>query len=374
MALSDETLDAFGSLREPVGAVRAAVSSGLELVEAGDLAVAEPQIFEDAIRGVETAVDDWLDESGEAEITLLRNITSPARLARDPEAAEEAFARLAALQQVHVIVASMTAKLVFLDGIDYAEYRTGPVDARDAPDLFGEAFDLIVKISRRDENVRASSKATVVEDVVDAIVDQTGDATCALFRHGVPHAVVAHTAANLLKQAISLGSDRIVPVASLMVGRVARLVSRILRRVRHILNGVLDAIPDGVRTLLGDIISYVDLPKRGVTRLVGNVVLHAPSVKAAGSAAFASATTDQRRTQSRSLRKLEKSNTKWVGPVVPVSRGIPPLWTVPIGPVPAGAVAVSAMLARTVLISADQLDSYLTPDFWAGVLRITHAA
>jgi hypothetical protein len=41
-----------------------------------------------------------------------------------------------------------------------------------------------------------------------------------------------------------------------------------------------------------------------------------------------------------------------------------------VGPIPAWAIADCALLAWTLVISADQLDSIETVDFWPGVVRI----
>ena len=65
-----------------------------------------------------------------------------------------------------------------------------------------------------------------------------------------------------------------------------------------------------------------------------------------------------------------KTHQRWVGPVCVVSRGLAPLWAVPLGPVPTAPVAAVALLAWTVILTYDQLDAPGAPlDVWKGVIR-----
>ncbi|WP_156751690.1 hypothetical protein [Mycobacterium sp. E2497] len=84
----------------------------------------------------------------------------------------------------------------------------------------------------------------------------------------------------------------------------------------------------------------------------------------------------ERNRRGARLGKLEKSNKKWLGPIKLLSPGVGHLWYVPIPlPVPphalpAAPAAAAVLLAWTLLLSGDQLDTrYPYPNFWKGVVR-----
>jgi hypothetical protein len=71
------------------------------------------------------------------------------------------------------------------------------------------------------------------------------------------------------------------------------------------------------------------------------------------------------------IKKLKKLHARWVGPVRYTADGLPLLAPMMVGPVPAAAIAGVGLLAWTVIVTGDQLDTSrrFFPDRWAGVVR-----
>lgn len=95
-----------------------------------------------------------------------------------------------------------------------------------------------------------------------------------------------------------------------------------------------------------------------------------------GEAAYNAAPAAQRNKRGTRLRKLEESNKRWLGPIKLLAPGVGHLWAVPIPlPVPphvlpAAPAAAAVLLAWTLILSGDQLDSrYPYPNLWKGVVR-----
>ena len=170
-----------------------------------------------------------------------------------------------------------------------------------------------------------------------------------------------------------------------MVKRISRLIKLVIGRLHEL----LEAVSSGFRDAVGAILGAFD-PEELIT---GNIIVHLVGrvfkSETIASTAFKNLAkcrtiwTDgqlqlhriesrERKRRVRGLKKLTRSNKRWVGPAGAVAAGLGPLWAAGVAGVPAAPVVAFVLLAWSILITGDQLDAEgLYPNFWKGVLRIS---
>lgn len=227
-----------------------------------------------------------------------------------------------------------------------------------------------------------------VDSAVNTILNQSADATKKVFTGlvvgpltsivplppGMP--VPEELVRWLLEQFGDWGIEQAVDE---LPGRVCKLVRQPFKRARRLLVKILGTHRGAVLKGLDELLGYGAATKG--TQLIAQAmswVYNTGNVLDRAYDAFNPEdnplTQSQRRSRSERLKKLEKSNRRWVGPVERLSGGIGPLWAIPIPcgpvPVPAAPAAAIVLLAWVVLLSGDQLDTrHPYPNFWKGVVR-----
>lgn len=210
-----------------------------------------------------------------------------------------------------------------------------------------------------------------VGEVVREIVERAGESASAVLfgLAGGTGDVLFSALASPLGTALELGPEAVRSAVGDVAGRIAGLVGRLIARVQDVLAAVLGGYRDAVGAVIeeADPASYVGESLAG--KVLGRL-WRADGVRAEATARLAAAPADTPQ-RVRRLRRLVHANRRWVGPVRYAARGLPHLWAVPLGPVPAAPVAGVALLAWTTLVTADQLDAAGPyPDLWRGVVRI----
>jgi hypothetical protein len=377
--------DLLGDLRDVEGLV-AAVRDAVDAALAAGRGAGRALTAGDAVAGVEAATQAWLDRTAPLEQRLLAHADA------EPGDAEDVAARLGGLALLHVAAAGDVGAVEALDRGDGADdvrslaagagwpehasamqataFDGGVVRALGEPDTDGgpdEGPDATLRAEPEGDEGPAEDVAEVVRE----IVQRAGEgASAVLFglAGGVGEVLFA-TLSSPLTAALDLGPDAVRSAASGIAGRIAGLVGRLIARVQDVLVAVLGNYREAVGAVIeeADPASFVGEALAG--KVVGRV-LRADGIRAEAVARLAA---DPRATarRVRRMRRLVRSNGRWVGPVRFAARGLPHLWGVPLGPVPAAPVAAVALLAWAIVVTGDQLDAAgPVPDVWVGVLRI----
>jgi hypothetical protein len=327
----------------------------------------------EGIGALEQAVGDWLRATERVEQQLRVHAMEFGSDRFDAEA------RLGGIALLHVSIASDIATVAPFDSLPpdarasaLPERSHLPASAVTSSEILiaGELGETLSQPIERDGPDRVAPDPIaddrfdeVVSEVVREIVDRAGSAGTSvlvgmggvlLHVLGPLHEAVRATPA-FIRDAFQRGALRIARLVKLVVGRATE---------------VLDAVFSGYRSAVSEILEHAVERKFDpfgaalIARIVGDDDVRARAAQQLRSV----------KRPRRAIRRVRKTTTlhkHWVGPVPFAAKGLPALWAVPIGPVPAGAVPAVVLLAWTVLLTGDQLDSArpFVPDLWAGVVR-----
>jgi hypothetical protein len=237
-----------------------------------------------------------------------------------------------------------------------------------------------------------SNSDIAVRGAVMKILQQAADATEKIFERllvgsiadvvGVPGGGVVDPKELIRWLLEHLGEWGLKDAVDEMSGRISKLVRQLFKRATSLLIKVLG---EDQAAVLGKVSELLEQDAANLSRqlLVSAMswVYETGQVEDRAWEGFnpegRSLPASDRDRRIEKLKKLEKSNRRWVGPVEALSHGIGPLWAVPIPcvpiPVPAAPAAAIVLLAWVVLISGDQLDAGRPyPDVWKGVVRRSH--
>jgi hypothetical protein len=386
--ISAEVLDQLARLEGQVAGVRNAIDAVLVASREPD----SPLTVEIAIAEVEKSAEEWLAVTAELEARILAH--------GDPADEDDVQARVGGIALLHTSVAADVAALQPLD-----ELEPGlPVSSATLPEevttlqaaAFGEGGLVAALVQPLEENddgednddgadgqrgddtdggdtnggakddSRGTSRAfdPDVDDVVSDLTNRAGAAgTAVLF--GLAGGV-GHLFSDLLPH-LQPALDRTPGEVRTAVGRIGGIVRRCISRV----DSLMDTVLKGYRPTVSAIVDEADPASLVTETLAGHVIgriLRADEVRVEASRRLRAAGAPRKRI--RRLRRLAKSHHRWVGPVRVVSKGLPHLWAVPIGPVPAAPIAAVVLLAWTAILTSDQLDAPRAPlDIWKGVIR-----
>ncbi len=364
MPVPSELLAQLAQLEGPIADVRNAVQESREPHPG--------RRVRDAVRIVELAVHAWLESSGQIESDLIEH----GRL--HPNDLADVQARIGGLEMLHLSAAADVATLQPLDEISegslVSEVKLEPDYSSTLQDVAFDEGRILDAISHQfdepDEVAGASSDdrdLDLIDEVVKDIIGRGGAAGTAVLigLAGGSGAVFASVAPHLTT-AIGVAPDTVRSALVAATRRISRLVLALVTRATEVLTEVLG----GYREAVGSMVEAAD-PTSLVTesladRVLGRIV-SADTVRKRAKGELAKGT--DVRSRYRRLRQLKVSNSRWVGPVRIVAKGLPKLWAVPIGPVPSAPVAAVALLGWTLLITGDQLDAQGFPNIWKGVVR-----
>jgi hypothetical protein len=339
----------------------------------------------EALARVEEATTHWFAVADELEGAL------DDVLERRPENESEVRACQSALMLLHTAVMNEVALVQPLELVDGDQRLADTPDWPAAEDAvleevaFGRGDLVALLYIGTDDDPGPEPPGTVAsnQEVGQAVLYGSADAV---------KAVIAGASAAPLVGAVPLPAGVSDPIRELLErfgewaldeaiddlpGRVSKLVRLALKRVKRllgkILHGYRDDVIDASDQLLSDGARDESAHRTVVAQLMSRLY-DTGDVLDRGTAAIDAAHGLELRARVRRLRKLEKSNGRWVGPVKLLSPGLGKLWAVPIplGPVllPAAPAAAAALLAWVVLVSGDQLDTRRHfPNFWKGVVR-----
>ena len=376
MAVPPPLLADLRALGTTLAAVRDAVDAALAAGRGADLAPGR-----DAVAGVEAATEAWLVRSRALEERLVAHGEA------EPADAEDVAGRLGGLAVLHVAAAGDVGAVASLDrgagagpvalasppayasAIQATAFDGGVVRSLGSPDTGDD--DEPPEPGLRAGAGRDEGPGADADEVVQEIVERAGEgASAVLFGlAGGAGELLFSALASPLGTALELGPEAVRSAVADVAGRIAGLVGRLIARVQDVLAAVLGGYRDAVGAVIeeADPASYVGESLAG--KVLGRL-WRADGVRAEATARLAAAPADTPR-RVRRLRRLVRANRRWVGPVRYAARGLPHLWAVPLGPVPAAPVAGVALLAWTTLVTADQLDAAGPyPDVWRGVVRI----
>lgn len=351
-----------------------------------------------AVDGINQAMDKWStvyhDFVGDIEATL-----------RDHPKSSEAVTALRALSQLQVGASQETALAVKLDTLDrntrLADIPNWPTDQRAALEetAFGPAQNPsagLISLMRAgtDDDPRPERPGQVDGDAVGHAVRviriQTAESINSVFV-GLAAVPVLDMIIPLPegKEALELLRDALEEPTSWAVEEVAKEIPKVisrwsrwaLRKATELLHRVLGDHRVQVLERVDELLK-VGSAKSGTNLISGALVwvYDTGDVIERGEAAFEPPgqplPAGQRRNRATRLRKLEESNKKWLTPIKLLSPATGHLWCVPIPlpipphAIPAAPAAAAVLLAWTVLLSGDQLDTrYPFPNVWKGVVR-----
>ena len=409
MAISDALLAEMGELHQPITQVMSSIEGLIDPEYSGTWS---NRSVDAALGDVDSSVANWVRTSLQCERQLLAHADEL------PEDAYAVQARLGAFMMLHITMASDVAKLLPFDeasgdssvsqvheaaadlGIQlplraYAirevalgtdglvqsmsileETEFGESSEQAAPDAEDDNSGSI-----EDQAKEAIARADVLKEDLDEIVGDVIDEVvtdlverAARSSSGVLIGLAGggmHILADFLphlSSAINAVPDDVRQLVLRTVKRVARLVRILIARAQAALASVLQGYSAAVKGMM-----QVADPASLITEaFAGNVVgkiVHSKQVRRVARERLSQASRQHAR--QKRLKALMKTHRRWVGPVRVVAGGLPHLWAVPVGPipVPAAPIAAVALLAWTVLITGDQLDSPGYVDFWKGVIR-----
>lgn len=370
MAMPQELLYDLARLEGEVARVASAVDEVRSQIEGARTRVN----LDEVLAGLESSVDSWLSRTADLEARLLHHVLE------DSTDADAVMARLGALALLHTAVASDLAVLYPLDDVDegalarhamHRPRRAYESTIRDAAFGEGRLISALCTPDDEDSNDDAAVEPAQDEDV-DAIVKdlveragRSGTAVLGGLAEGAGRLVFGELSPHL-RRAAGLAPTELRAAVQRLTGHISRLIGRVLIRIDSIWSTVLGSY----RPAVDAVIKAVDPASLVLETLAGEVVgriMRAEQVRTVAAAALEGAA--DRPARVRRIRALSKKHHRWVGPVRVVARGIPHLWAVPIGPLPAAPVAAVGLLAWTFLVTGDQLDApgpY--PRVWTGVV------
>jgi hypothetical protein len=402
VALSPDVLSEIANLVGPLAEVRQAV----ELVVAAQQPDADPLTKEDALSSVERATGIWLDASGSVESALLRYLPSgePGLTGDRSEDETDAVERLGGLSFIHLAVASDLAKLAPIDALDdddpvsaaglsptllrhsaiqavtgdgpdegqVLRAMTLPTQQADAEDDDAEDDDAEDKASK------GSRRRVYPDDVLKKLVDRAGVGVRSVLVGVAPSPHVVFLAVKpVLEPALNLTPDVVMQAAETAARSIRRLVKLVIRSVYDEISKVTQGHLEVVRELLEIAQPQELILARAVRYIVAKVLKEKEIKEIIQKTRFDPKQGFLKRKAKKlpwvsapdntaKLRKILKSNKRWVGRPIPVlARFLHPLWAVPIGPVPAAPIAASLLLTWTILFTGDQLDAPGPfPNFW----------
>lgn len=376
--LPPERLRQIAALEGAAGAVRDAVNSVLAAAHEPDAELSA----RNGIDRVEAPVEAWLKATARIE----EDLRSHDELG--PEERADAEARLVGLALAHLAVASDVATLAPLDDLapDASVATLGKPSEQDESglpdrtDVVGEVLvdgRLLATLSapsveevgdgQDGEEVEAGDvdedSGDVIDDVVNRLVVRAGKAGAAVLTSLADP--LAHAMDDIF-EALDVAPSHIQTAVERTVRRIANLVKRLVKRAVEL----FESLPGDYREAANDIVVEVGSEKaEPLSARAMDTLLGADDVRCRARASLATAPGPA--ASVCRIRQLNGLHRRWVGPVRLVAHGVPKLWAVPIGPVPAGAVAVVVLLAYTVIVTGDQIDSSrsFVTDLWTGVVR-----
>jgi hypothetical protein len=369
MPVPEALLGQLGELDDPAARVRRAVN---ELLDAAH----EPESLLTVSEGVdalERAVIGWLELTEQIE-QQLRGYA-----AEFEEDRFDAEARLGGIALLHLSIASDVATVAPFDDLLTGSYAAALQERSRLPEYtiassevliaggLGETLSQPIEPEGGDgaapDPISGDRFDELIDDVVREIVDRAGSAgTSVLVGMG---GVLLHVLSPM-HEAVRATPAFIRDAFQRGARRIAKLVKRLVGRATDVLDSVFSGYRNAVSEVLEEAVGRRFDPF-GAALIAG--IVKDEDVRARAARQLRSA--EHPRRAARRVGKTATLHKHWVGPVPWVAKGLPALWAVPIGPVPAGAVAAVVLLAWTILLTGDQLDSdgQLFPDLWAGVVR-----
>lgn len=346
-----------------------------------------------AMSNVDTAMQDWLDISDALAAELDRLDET------DPSIAPQTQAARAVLSQLNIGVAGEVALLQPLVAAEQDENMpladvarwlvpeqpsslslaaSGPPGTRDAgliallksgpadlgpiaPALGPHPVEHATEAITEDtaDTVFSVLKALAVDPVLHALLPIPPDVTAA-------HASRIELVRNLLEEPVEWAIEK---AADAIPTRVAKWAQAALRRATKLLVKVIGRHRfEQLNELLGGPV--------GATALVAaalKAMYDTNDVVQRGRNAFDPHSKPIQLWRATRLRQLERSNSRWLAPVEPLTNAIGPLWTIPVPfppHIPAAPVAAAILIGWALLLGGDQLDSCHFPYliFWHGVV------
>jgi hypothetical protein len=265
----------------------------------------------------------------------------------------------AALAQV-ALPARATVTVAVLEDGGLRESLAQPIEA-DSP----EDHDAVEE-AEEEPDVRHKLITEAVDDVVKDIVDRAGGA-CSSVVLGLGG--LAIQAAHPLAEALNLAPGFIAEALKREYRKIATLVKSLVNRAKKIFSSICSNYRDVLAPEQDEVMNAVSDPIGAA--LIARL-LDADKVRAAATLKLSEAKDDREMDDRiQRMKKLKKLHARWVGPVRYVGDGLPLLVPVMIGPVSAAAIAGVGLLAWSVLVTGDQLDTSrrFFPDCWPGVVR-----
>lgn len=370
MVAPPELLAELAALEGSIGNIRNAVD---QVLSEGRSDGSEVRVGE-ALNVVESAIESWLVRTQSLEARLLHHALE------QPGDVEAMVSRLGAMALLHTAVASDLAVLSPLDAFDETALLGPSLDAglpdsaRSADEAaFGEGQLLAAMSTPDDDGEQTGPEAPPysdydIDDVVSDLVARAGRcATSVLTSLGGGLASMAfHDVSPYLRVAAQLAPEELRSALHGLVGRVSRMVGAVVSRIDALWSIILGPYRPAVDEVLAELNATSLLVEALAGKAVGRV-MKASALRASAAEALAGAPDGALRV--RRIRTLKKKHHTWVGPVRILARGIPHLWTVPMGPVPAAPVVALGLIAWTLLVTGDQLDAPgRYPRLWTGVL------
>lgn len=208
--------------------------------------------------------------------------------------------------------------------------------------------------------------ADAVDDVVKDIIDRAGTA-CASVVLGLG-GLAAH-AVHPLKEALDLAPGFIAEALLREYRKIAGLVKSLVNRAKKIFNSICSNYRDILSPVQDDVMAALTEPlgARLIAELLNAGKVQTDAIQQLGVVQDA----HERDDRIQRIKKLKKLHARWVGPVRYTADGLPLLAPIMVGPVAAAAIAGVGLLAWTVIVTGDQLDTSRRsfPDRWAGVVR-----
>lgn len=347
----------------------------------------------EALGTVEVAVSAWTSVADDVEAQL----DAEARVA-PPEGQAGARVRQGALMMLHIAVMNEVALVRPLELVagDTLVVEVPDWPTEQAAHLYDAAFGApgepglveLLTIGTDDDQGWLHGQQTVTDldlySTVSTIVERSAAAVTSVIA-GVSAAPLVgmvpqgaglpESVRQALERIAEWAIDDVVDHLAEIAGRVSRLVHLVLARVRRLLGKILGTHRDAVAAAAGSLVALaVEDPTRKRTLVVKAMI----SLYGTGDVldrahdALTGAGRGPHFGIHARLERLKTSNKRWVTPVRGLTLGLGWLWTVPLGPtgLPVAPVAAAALLAWTVLVSGDQLDSANHfPNFWKGVVQ-----
>jgi hypothetical protein len=394
MAIPQDVVDRIEGLAVPLTAVHQAVEDILRAQQSDS----DPMTRAEAVSSLETQLQSYLATALEVESVLLQYVPNGDHDAADQQGTEAADAveQLARLSFIHLAVASDLAKLASIDALGEADpvRQAEPVLASDRASSIvavvgGEAADgqplgpiTLVAEDAGDADPTLPPGGLSAEDVLTRIVDRAAKGVSSVLVGVAPSPIVVFGAVEpALTAALGLAPDVVARAAGKALGSIAHLVRLVLHHVSTVIETVSHRHAEVVHALLETLRLDEDVDKlllEPAVRRVMSTVLGEERIRQDVQHLRVQQKQEYLRQRAHglhpnpvpnnavALRRLLKHNKLTVGPVPIVSHGLHPLWAVSLAGVPAAPIAGCLLLAWTILITGDQLDSpgKLFPNFW----------